>query len=92
MAERKIGVRELKTHLSAYLREVKEGATIVITERGSEVARIIPALGSSEDRMQSSIRSGFADWNGKKLKPQRPVAKVKAGSKTLTEIASEDRG
>jgi prevent-host-death family protein len=91
MAERKVGVRELKTHLSGYLREIKKGATIVITERGNEVGRIIPALGSTDDRMQSLIRSGFADWNGKKLKPGKPVAKLKAGAKTLAEIVSEDR-
>jgi len=91
MAERKVGVRELKTHLSGYLREIKKGATIVITERGSEVGRIIPALGSVEDRMQSLIRSGFADWNGKKLKRRNPVTKLKPGAKTLAEIVSENR-
>jgi len=61
MSERKVGVRELKTHLSGYLREIKKGNTIVITERGSEVGRIIPASGSIDDRMQSLVRSGFAD-------------------------------
>ena len=91
MAEKKVGVRELKTHLSGYLREIKKGATIVITDRGSEVGRIIPASGTAEDRMQRLIRSGFADWNGKTLKPGKPVAKLKAGAKTLAEIVSEDR-
>ena len=30
----KIGVRELKIHLSKYLREVKEGEDVLVTERG----------------------------------------------------------
>jgi antitoxin (DNA-binding transcriptional repressor) of toxin-antitoxin stability system len=70
---------------------VKKGATIVITERGNEVGRIIPAAGSADDRIESLVRSGFADWNGKKLKAGKPVAKLKPGAKTLAEMVSEDR-
>jgi prevent-host-death family protein len=91
MAEKRAGVRELKARLSAYIREIKKGNTVVITERGAEVGRMIPASESLDDRIQSLVRSGFADWNGKTLKPAKPVAKVKPGSKTLSEIVSEDR-
>jgi len=91
MAEKKVGVRELKARLSGYLREVKKGNTVVITERGRDVGRIIPVAESVEERLQSLVRSGFADWNGKRLKPGKTVAKIKPGSKTLAEIVSEDR-
>ncbi len=91
MAEKRAGIRELKAQLSAYIREIKKGNTVVITERGAEVGRIIPAAESLDDRIQSLVRSGFADWNGKKLKPAKPMARVKPGSKTLAEIVSEDR-
>jgi prevent-host-death family protein len=91
MAEKRVGVRELKSRLSGYIREIKKGNTVVITERGIEVGRIVPAFESLEERMLRLVRSGFADWNGKKLKPGRPVAKIKPGSKTLAEIVSEDR-
>jgi len=37
------------------------------------------------------VGSGFADWNGKRLKPGKAAAKVKPGAKTLAEIVSEDR-
>ena len=91
MGEKRVGIRELKSQLSGYIREIKKGNTVVITERGTEVGRIIPASGSLDDRIKPLVRSGFADWNGKKLKPGRPAAKIKPGSKTLAEIASEDR-
>ena len=91
MAEKRTGIRELKTRLSGYIREIKKGNTIVVTERGTEVARIIPASQPPQARMESLIRSGFADWNRKKLKPGKPAVKLKAGKKALSEIVSEDR-
>jgi prevent-host-death family protein len=43
MAEMTVGVRELKTHLSEYLRQVKAGQTIVIAEQSRQVGRIVRA-------------------------------------------------
>jgi prevent-host-death family protein len=37
-----VGVRELKTRLGRYLREVRKGRTIVITDRGEPVAELRP--------------------------------------------------
>jgi prevent-host-death family protein len=91
MAEKKVGIRELKAKLSGYLQEVKNGHTVVITERGRAVGRILPADESVEDRVQNLVRSGVALWSGKKLKPGRPIAKVKTGRKTLAEIVAENR-
>jgi len=42
-----VGVRELRQNLSKYLERVKEGETLTVTERGTEVARLIPS-GASE--------------------------------------------
>jgi prevent-host-death family protein len=38
-----VGVRELRQNLSRYLTQVKEGETFVVTERGREVARLVPS-------------------------------------------------
>jgi prevent-host-death family protein len=38
-----VGVRELRQNLSKYLDRVKDGEALVVTERGREVARLIPA-------------------------------------------------
>lgn len=40
---KRIGTFEAKTHLSALLDEVAEGAEIEITRRGEAVARLVPA-------------------------------------------------
>ena len=37
-----VGIRELKNGLSKYLRRVRRGDTIVITDRGTAVAEIVP--------------------------------------------------
>jgi prevent-host-death family protein len=34
-----VGIREIKGQFSRYLRQVKAGATVVITERGTPVGR-----------------------------------------------------
>lgn len=37
-----VGVRELRQNLSKYLRVVKDGKSLTVTERGHEVARMVP--------------------------------------------------
>ncbi len=37
-----VGVRDLKTHLSAYLERVRSGETVIVTTRGKPVARLAP--------------------------------------------------
>jgi len=38
-----VGVRELRQNLSRYLDRVKAGEDLIVTERGHEVARLVPA-------------------------------------------------
>jgi prevent-host-death family protein len=38
-----VGVRELRQNLSRYLERVKAGETLTVTERGREVARLVPS-------------------------------------------------
>lgn len=40
-----VGVRELRGRLSDYLAQVRQGHEVVITERGTAVARIVPIMG-----------------------------------------------
>ena len=42
MTEMTVGVRELKAHLGRYLKIVKEGGTVTITDRGRTVGEIRP--------------------------------------------------
>ena len=56
-----VGIRELKTHLSTYLRMVKNGTTLVVTERGRAIAelRAVPPSGVGEaDRLRDLAALG----------------------------------
>ena len=37
-----VGLRELKNRLSAYVREVRSGEVVLVTDRGEVVAELIP--------------------------------------------------
>ena len=60
-----VGIKELKAKLSNYVDMVQNGDEIVITERGKEVAMVIPI--SPERRLVSKLmKSGKATWLGGK--------------------------
>lgn len=86
----KAGIRELKTQLSAYLRQVKDGATVIITERGKPIGRIVPISKSTEDQLEALSEAGLIAWNGQKLQPLAPVAQAK-GDRTVADVLLEDR-
>lgn len=90
MAELRVGVRELKSKLSEYLRQVKAGRSVTITDRGVAVGRLVPAGQSLDERIQAMLDAGLAEWNGKPLPPMKPVAKLKRG-KSISDMIIEDR-
>lgn len=90
MGQRQIGIRELKSKLSECVREVKKGTTIVVTERGRPVARIIPESNSLAERLDALRRAGSIHWSGRRLRVTRPVARVR-GKRTVAEILIENR-
>jgi prevent-host-death family protein len=55
-----VAVAELKARLSEYLRAVKAGQAIVVTERGRPVARLVPVSGGpgAEGRLRELVASG----------------------------------
>ena len=63
MKERNVGVRKLKANLSACLRHVKSGETIVINERGKPIGRIYPIEMSLEERLHEGVKSRHWSWN-----------------------------
>lgn len=40
-----VGIRELRADFSAWIRRVRDGEEVVVTDRGKPVARIVPASG-----------------------------------------------
>jgi len=90
MAEMRIGTRELKSKLSEYLRRVKAGETITVTEHGKPIGQIIPIKPTLEERIQVMVAAGQAEWNGLKLSPYQPKATNK-GKRQLSDLVVEDR-
>ncbi|MEA2695474.1 MAG: hypothetical protein QOJ16_4861 [Acidobacteriota bacterium] len=86
-----VGVRELKGQLSRYLHEVKAGATLVITERGTPVGRLVPVGSSLEERLEELVAAHQVAWSGRKLKAAPPGVQLRGG-KTVSEMLVEDRG
>jgi len=58
MKERSVGIRELKSRLSECVRDVKGGATIVVTEHGRRVARLVPEGHSLDERLDVLRNAG----------------------------------
>lgn len=90
MNEITVGVRELKAQISKYLRRVKEGQTLVITEHGKPIGRIIPVEQPLEERMLMLVKAGLIRWNGKKMEPHEPAG-INRGDKLMSDIVIEDR-
>jgi prevent-host-death family protein len=90
MGEQTVGVRELKARLSEYLRQVKQGRTVVITEHGKPVGRLVPVGQSLDERLKAMVDAGLAEWNGKPLPPMKPVAKLRGG-RSIADLIIEDR-
>ena len=90
MKERRIGIRELKSQLSRYVRDVKRGATILVTERGRPVARIAREAPSLAARIDMLRNAGSIQWSGRRLHNTKPIARLR-GKRTIAEIVVENR-
>ena len=53
----KVGVADLKAHLSAHLRRVQDGDTLVVTHRQTPVAKIVPIEGEASGIVIRKARS-----------------------------------
>ena len=82
-----VGIRELKEKLSGYVDRVRRGEEIVVTDRGKEVAMIIP-ISSERNAVRSLVRAGRASWDG--LKP-RGMKAVRVKGAAVSKTVLEDR-
>jgi len=90
MNEMRVGTRDLKNKLSEYMRRVKAGETIIVTEHGKTIGQIVPVKPTVEERIQEMVAAGQMEWNGQKLKPYQPKA-VNNGDRLLSDLVVEDR-
>jgi prevent-host-death family protein len=90
MAQIHVGIRELKSKLGEYLRLVKSGETITVTEHGKAIGQIVPIEATVEGRLHAMVASGLVEWNGQKLQPYRPKA-IDRSDQQLSDLIVRDR-
>lgn len=88
----RVGVRELRQNLSVYLREVKAGETLDVTEHGHVVARLGPVPGPTEsvlDRLERDGKLKRATRSIANLPP--PVTVEGSGDTPLSDVLQQMR-
>lgn len=90
---RSIGVRELRQQASRYLREVEQGETIEVTDRGRPIARLVPLpRAGTLQRLESSGRLTSAVDDVLELgPPMTPAAGVPLPGEALAAIRADER-
>ena len=90
MSEMRVGTRELKNKLSEYMRRVKAGETIIVTEHGKTIGQIVPVKPTVREKVLMMVAAGQVEWNGQK--PIAYRAKVRNQStQTLSDLIVSDR-
>jgi prevent-host-death family protein len=90
MAQHTVGIRQLKEQLSHFVEQVKTGATVLITDRGKPVGRIVPVTPSLDDQLQQLAQAHLLSWSGRHLGSAIPVVQAR-GAKTVADLLLEDR-
>ena len=90
MAQSPVSIRELKSRLSHYLRLTRAGESVVITDRGVPIRRIVPMGQDLDQRLAAMRDTGQAQWSGRKLSHRKPVAKLR-GRGSVAQLIVEDR-
>jgi len=85
----KVGIRKLKNNLRYYISLVRSGEQVVVTNRGHDVALIVPLEESDNySRLMEMVKEGLAVWEGGKPVAPEPIA---ASGKPASDIIIEDR-
>ncbi|HMG44385.1 MAG TPA: type II toxin-antitoxin system prevent-host-death family antitoxin [Acidimicrobiales bacterium] len=82
-----VGIRDLRDNLSRYIERVRGGDELVITDRGSAVARIVPVEGGR--RLDRLVAEGLVTPAARRQRT-RPARRVKARG-TVSDLVAEQR-
>jgi prevent-host-death family protein len=90
MTRATVSIRELKSRLSHYLKLARSGETVVITDRGVPVGRLV-AIEQDLDEQIAALRTARQlHWSGRRLGPRKPALRIPAG-KSVAALLIEDR-
>jgi prevent-host-death family protein len=86
-----VGVRELKTRLGGYLQQVRQGRTLVITDRGEPVAELKPLQRTSgEDAVLEQLKA-IGAVSREENRPLAPFRPVRGRGPSVSDAILEDR-
>ena len=85
MQERRVRIQELETNPIKCLEEVRNGTTLLLTDGGHRVARLIPEMGAHDSNDKPAIA-----WSGRRLKKTKPKARLRGGG-SMADIVRENR-
>jgi prevent-host-death family protein len=82
-----VGIKELKGKLSGYLDRVRHGEEFIVTDRGKEIAKVIP-VSRERNAIRKLVDAGRANWSGDK---PSGLKGIKVKGKALSATILEDR-
>ena len=85
-----VSIRDLKTHLSRYLEQARQGMTLEITSHRRLVARVTGVPESATPVLGALIARGAAQWGGGK--PQGAHIALSTCGNPVSRMVLEDRG
>jgi prevent-host-death family protein len=95
---RTVGIRELKNSLSAYLRRVRSGESVLVTDRGEVIAELTPpGHGASDPSVSPGIlalaQRGLATV-GAPVDPglYKPLPRRRRGKVSSAQLLEAERG
>jgi len=85
-----VGARELKMRLGGYLQQVRQGRTLVITDRGQPVAELKPLHGTGADARMEQLKAlgAVTRSEDRPLAPFRPIRSI---GPSVSDAILEDR-
>jgi len=90
----RVGSREFKNRLGRYLRAVRKGQTLLITDRGTPVAKVSPPEQDFDSQLTFTDVLKKLEAEGKIRLAKRPLGKfraVKIKGKPASQTILEDR-
>jgi prevent-host-death family protein len=89
----RVGARELKTRLGGYLRQVRQGTTIVVTERGEPVAQLcpLPPRGARDEDARLADLERLGVLTRRIPGPPQPFRPVRMRGASLSDAVVEER-
>ena len=92
-----VGIRELKNHLSAYLRRVRLGESVLVTDRGEVIAEFSPPTRGASDTslpvgLLALAKRGLVTLGAPRDGGYESLPRPRRGRRTAAQLLDEERG